>query len=88
MALAWLLEVVLQQALTLTVRCAMLAGREDFDVCMLGEGRPFALEVRNARSAPPSKEACQEMQRTINEVRAGRKERTEGEGDQGREACT
>jgi tRNA pseudouridine synthase 10 len=34
------------------------AGREDIDVRMLGDGRPFALEVRNARRPPAAGEAA------------------------------
>ncbi|GAB4814073.1 hypothetical protein N2152v2_001119 [Parachlorella kessleri] len=47
------------------------AGREDYDVRMLGAGRPFVLEFRNARGPAPNPEACQEMERAINEAGTG-----------------
>lgn len=31
------------------------AGREDIDVRMLGTGRPFVLEIHNARAPKPSR---------------------------------
>lgn len=37
------------------------SGREDIDVRMLGNGRPFALEVRNARVGMPGVEAGKEL---------------------------
>lgn len=40
----------------------MAAGREDMDVRMLGGGRPFVLEVLNARELPLSKERCEALQ--------------------------
>lgn len=51
----------------LSLSCSV-AGREDIDVRMLGSGRPFALEVRNARALPPSPQQLAVMQRAINEV--------------------
>ncbi|CAA6656051.1 unnamed protein product [Spirodela intermedia] len=41
------------------------AGREDIDVRMLGSGRPFLVEVSNARSVPSSNDIC-EMAEKIN----------------------
>lgn len=41
------------------------AGREDIDVRMLGNGRPFLLEILNARVLPPPN-LIQEMERKIN----------------------
>jgi len=40
----------------------MAAGREDMDVRMLGGGRPFVLEVLNARELPLSNERCEALQ--------------------------
>ncbi|PPR97605.1 hypothetical protein GOBAR_AA23066 [Gossypium barbadense] len=41
------------------------AGREDIDVRMLGSGRPFLLEIQNARQVP-SKETVKEIESKIN----------------------
>ncbi|DBA77530.1 TPA: hypothetical protein ACH3X1_009345 [Trebouxia sp. C0004] len=43
----------------------MSAGREDFDVRMLGSGRPFVLEIINARAAVPPQGAFDAMQLTL-----------------------
>ncbi|DBA95399.1 TPA: hypothetical protein ACH3X3_013275 [Trebouxia sp. C0006] len=43
----------------------MSAGREDFDVRMLGSGRPFVLEIINARAAVPPQSAFDAMQLTL-----------------------
>ncbi len=44
------------------------AGREDFDVRMLGSGRPFVLEIINARAAVPPQAAFDAMQLTLEKV--------------------
>ena len=41
------------------------AGREDLDVRMLGNGRPFVLEVADARSEMPSQERLQALQEQL-----------------------
>ncbi|KAK9059436.1 hypothetical protein SSX86_020138 [Deinandra increscens subsp. villosa] len=41
------------------------AGREDIDVRMLGSGRPFLIEIQNARHLP-SQESIKEMEKKIN----------------------
>ena len=46
----------------------MWAGREDFDVRMLGSGRPFVLEIINARAAVPPQSAFDAMQLTLQKV--------------------
>ncbi len=46
----------------------MWAGREDFDVRMLGSGRPFVLEIINARAAVPPQSAFDAMQHTLEKV--------------------
>ena len=43
----------------------MSAGREDLDVRMLGKGRPFVLEVADARSLMPSQERLQALQEQL-----------------------
>ncbi len=40
----------------------MHAGREDLDVRMLGKGRPFVLEIADARSEMPSQQRLQALQ--------------------------
>eukprot|EP00884_Botryococcus_braunii_P010332 jgi/Botrbrau1/192/Bobra.0022s0172.1 len=47
------------------------AGREDVDVRMLGDGRPFVMEVLNARAAPPPASVFQQMQEEINKANSG-----------------
>ncbi len=44
------------------------AGREDFDVRMLGSGRPFVLEVINARAAVPPQSSFDAMQAALEQV--------------------
>ncbi len=44
------------------------AGREDADVRMLGRGRPFVLEIINARNAMPPQSYFDDAQRRLNEV--------------------
>lgn len=48
--------------------CAAIAGREDIDVRMLGQGRPFILEIHNARRrvAPPRQ--LQQLEARVAEV--------------------
>lgn len=41
------------------------AGREDIDVRMLGSGRPFLIEIQNARLSPSNTSIC-EIERRIN----------------------
>ncbi|PSS19835.1 TRNA pseudouridine synthase [Actinidia chinensis var. chinensis] len=43
------------------------AGREDIDVRMLGSGRPFLLEIQNARHVP-SEVSIKEMERKVNNL--------------------
>ena len=43
----------------------MHAGREDLDVRMLGNGRPFVLEVADARSKMPSQQRLQALQEQL-----------------------
>nr|GFA56238.1 putative tRNA pseudouridine synthase Pus10 [Tanacetum cinerariifolium] len=43
------------------------AGREDIDVRMLGSGRPFLIEVQNARHIP-SEVSIKEMEKKINSL--------------------
>jgi tRNA U54 and U55 pseudouridine synthase Pus10 len=45
------------------------AGREDIDVRMLGSGRPFILEIQNARRCIPAPEEFQRMQAAVLQVR-------------------
>lgn len=45
-----------------------LTGREDVDVRMLGSGRPFVLELSNARLGMPSPEQLLDVQRRLKEV--------------------
>ena len=45
------------------------AGREDFDVRMLGTGRPFVLEIINARAAVPPQCTFDAMQAALQQVR-------------------
>lgn len=47
------------------------AGREDADVRMLGTGRPFTLEVHNARRGQPDAAACAAMEAAINAAGTG-----------------
>jgi len=47
-------------------------GREDKDVRMLGEGRPFLFEIRNARAPAPSEQALLAAEQAINAHAAGR----------------
>ncbi|KAL6778806.1 hypothetical protein ACKKBF_B04560 [Auxenochlorella protothecoides x Auxenochlorella symbiontica] len=58
------------------LRCSdasfLSSGREDMDVRMLGTGRPWALELRDAGRAPPDHGACLDLERGINEAEAGR----------------
>lgn len=44
------------------------AGREDCDVRMLGDGRPFVLEIMNARAAMPPIEHFAGIQQALTEV--------------------
>lgn len=46
----------------------LLAGREDIDVRMLGSGRPFILEVHNARHRVPPPDALRRLQAAVAEV--------------------
>lgn len=43
------------------------AGREDIDVRMLGSGRPFLIEIQNARNVP-SEMSIKEMEKKINSL--------------------
>ena len=45
------------------------AGREDFDVRMLGTGRPFVLEIVNARAAIPPHSTFDAMQVELQQVK-------------------
>ena len=47
------------------------AGREDADVRMLGGGRPYVLEIINARAAMPPQSYFDAAQRQLNTVRSG-----------------
>ncbi|KAL3144067.1 hypothetical protein ABBQ32_003865 [Trebouxia sp. C0010 RCD-2024] len=49
----------------------MTAGREDFDVRMLGSGRPFVLEVINARAAVPPQSVFGAMQAALQQEEHG-----------------
>lgn len=46
------------------------AGREDIDVRMLGPGRPFIVEISNARIIPPSSEMAK-LETEINSLKEG-----------------
>jgi tRNA U54 and U55 pseudouridine synthase Pus10 len=46
------------------------AGREDFDVRMLGGGRPFTLEFANSRPVMPPQEIFAAAQEQLNTVSA------------------
>ena len=43
-----------------------LPGREDMDVRMLGSGRPFVLEIANARARLPPPECFDQMAASLN----------------------
>ena len=45
-------------------------GREDFDVRMLGSGRPFVLEIINPRAACPDQLTMTAMQHQLDKVGA------------------
>ena len=47
------------------------AGREDLDVRMLGSGRPFVLELADARGAMPPQSRLQELQEQLAALGAG-----------------
>ncbi|KAL4440487.1 hypothetical protein ABPG75_003488 [Micractinium tetrahymenae] len=47
------------------------AGREDMDVRMLGEGRPFILQIENARRGMPPSQRLQEMGAGVPQASAG-----------------
>ena len=47
------------------------AGREDLDVRMLGSGRPFVLELADARGAMPPPRRLQELQEQLAASGAG-----------------
>ncbi|CAL8470277.1 g9819 [Coccomyxa elongata] len=47
------------------------AGREDMDVRMLGSGRPFVLEIANARARMPPPECFDSMAASLNESGVG-----------------
>ncbi|KVI07715.1 Pseudouridine synthase, catalytic domain-containing protein [Cynara cardunculus var. scolymus] len=49
------------------------AGREDIDVRMLGSGRPFLIEIQNARNIP-SEMSIKEMEKKINSLESNLKE--------------
>lgn len=51
-----------------------ISGREDFDVRMLGAGRPFVLEIINPRAASPDAETMKAMQTKLDEVSHSRTE--------------
>lgn len=40
-------------------------GREDADVRMLGEGRPFVMEIINPKGGVPSQEQLQAIERAL-----------------------
>jgi len=44
------------------------SGREDIDVRMLGEGRPFVLEIIGPKCAPPSEAVMSRLERMTNEA--------------------
>lgn len=50
---------------------ALPPGREDLDVRMLGSGRPFVLEIVNAKAEVPPAEAFRDMQEAINALGTG-----------------
>lgn len=41
-------------------------GREDMDVKMLGDGRPFVMEISNARAQMPSRECFTRAENELN----------------------
>jgi len=43
----------------------MSSGREDIDVRMLGNGRPFALEIKNMRASMPSAETAAALEKSL-----------------------
>lgn len=47
---------------------SICAGREDFDVRMLGNGRPFTLEFANSRPAMPGPDFFARAQEELNSV--------------------
>lgn len=49
----------------------LLVGREDMDVTMLGSGRPFVLEIANARARMPPPECFDSMAASLNESGVG-----------------
>ena len=54
--------------LPLNSSASCCAGREDFDVRMLGSGRPFVLEIINARAAVPPQSIFGAMQAALQQV--------------------
>ena len=61
-----------QRACALCVLCvcsAVCAGREDIDVRMLGSGRPFILDIVNARRLVPPPAQLRRMEAAVAEVR-------------------
>lgn len=66
-------------------RClpAVAAGREDIDVRMLGEGRPFILQIENARRGMPPPERLQGLGAEVLQVG----KRPEGRREQARHSC-
>ncbi|KAL0592677.1 hypothetical protein ABG067_000242 [Albugo candida] len=47
------------------------AGREDVDVRMLGNGRPFIIEILNAKNASRSKDQLDQLEKAINTTNEG-----------------
>lgn len=45
--------------------CNRAGGREDADVRMMGEGRPFVLELINPQRTTPSTEELSHVERTL-----------------------
>lgn len=58
-------------ALRLQAKRLGCAGREDFDVRMLGGGRPFTLEFANSRPVMPRQEVFAAAQAELNTVSCG-----------------
>ncbi len=50
------------------VQAARHAGREDMDVRMLGEGRPFVMEIMNQRAEVPGPEYFADVEKRLKEV--------------------
>lgn len=54
-----------RHATTVRVWCGAAGGREDADVRMLGEGRPFVLEIANPRGGHPPESTLREIEAAL-----------------------